>query len=178
MVTRKPPGAHAHRERDSQGYRTWLEAMAGTGGSAGVGECGNLSGAFRVGEGEWCQGMVKGLVLASWENMQGEAARGKAVVGGQWLDTIPDQVQDCGSSDTSHDHAREARGHTKAEDSGGGAWDQIPCLPSLGQADCSHEAAGLGLEEEPLCRGAITLQMWSLRMGWYCAPRSCLWNQD
>ena len=29
------------------------------------------------------------------------------------------------------------------------------------------------------CReGAITLQMWSLRMGWYCEPRSCLWNQD
>ena len=20
--------------------------------------------------------------------------------------------------------------------------------------------------------------MWSLRMGWYCEPRSCLWNQD
>lgn len=45
-----------------------------------------------MGEGEWCQGMVKGLVLASWENMQEEATRGKAVMGGQWLDTIPDRV--------------------------------------------------------------------------------------
>lgn len=41
----------------------------------------------------------------------------------------------------------------------------------------SHEATGptrLAL----LWQGAVTLQMWSLRMGWYCAPLSCLWNQD
>lgn len=29
-----------------------------------------------------------------------------------------------------------------------------------------------------LLSGDVTLQMWSLRMGWYCEPRSCLWNQD
>lgn len=53
----------------------------------------------------------------------------------------------------------------------------VPPEPWAG-SDCSHEAARLGLQGELLCQGAVTLQMWSLRMGWYCAPRSCLWNQD
>lgn len=51
--------------------------------------------------------------------------------------------------------------------------------PWLGSNHTFHSPEATGPTRLALLwQGAVTLQMWSLRMGWYCAPLSCLWNQD